>query len=119
MKVAPAKMGPTLGKYILDKQVIILGVIHQYSLTHSVELGLFLFFFVFLALVVNTSCGLSIKTLRKTPMYVCGTYLVMLAPTPGVAGSSATRSLFGGSSGLSSLKSKSSSLILRGKIFIP
>ncbi|KTG35890.1 hypothetical protein cypCar_00037804, partial [Cyprinus carpio] len=54
--------------------------------------------------VVNTSCGLSIKTLRKTPMYVCGTYLVMLAPAPGVAGSSATRSLFGGSSGLSSLK---------------
>ncbi|ROL42235.1 putative E3 ubiquitin-protein ligase HECTD4 [Anabarilius grahami] len=61
--------------------------------------------------VVNTSCGLSIKTLRKTPMYVCGTYLVMLAPTPGVAGSSATRSLFGGSSGLSSLKILASSLV--------
>ncbi|XP_067256066.1 probable E3 ubiquitin-protein ligase HECTD4 isoform X7 [Chanodichthys erythropterus] len=60
---------------------------------------------------VNTSCGLSIKTLRKTPMYVCGTYLVMLAPTPGVAGSSATRSLFGGSSGLSSLKILASSLV--------
>uniref|UniRef100_A0A8C1PPD2 HECT domain E3 ubiquitin protein ligase 4 n=1 Tax=Cyprinus carpio TaxID=7962 RepID=A0A8C1PPD2_CYPCA len=60
---------------------------------------------------VNTSCGLSIKTLRKTPMYVCGTYLVMLAPAPGVAGSSATRSLFGGSSGLSSLKILASSLV--------
>lgn len=40
-------------------------------------------------------------------MYVCGTYLVMLASPPGVSGSSATRSLFGGTSGLSSLKSKS------------
>ena len=39
-------------------------------------------------------------------MYVCGTYLVMLAAPPGVSGSSATRSLFGGTSGLSSLKSK-------------
>ncbi|XP_016414650.1 probable E3 ubiquitin-protein ligase HECTD4 [Sinocyclocheilus rhinocerous] len=60
---------------------------------------------------VNTSCGLSIKALRKTPMYVCGTYLVMLTPAPGVAGSSATRSLFGGSSGLSSLKILASSLV--------
>ena len=41
-------------------------------------------------------------------MYVCGTYLVMLAAPPGVSGSSATRSLFGGTSGLSSLKSKRS-----------
>ncbi|XP_051557544.1 probable E3 ubiquitin-protein ligase HECTD4 [Myxocyprinus asiaticus] len=61
--------------------------------------------------VVNTSCGLPIKTLRKTPMYVCGTYLVMLTPAPGVAGNSATRSLFGGSSGLSSLKILASSLV--------
>ncbi|XP_016148700.1 probable E3 ubiquitin-protein ligase HECTD4 [Sinocyclocheilus grahami] len=44
-------------------------------------------------------------------MYVCGTYLVMLTPAPGVAGSSATRSLFGGSSGLSSLKILASSLV--------
>ncbi|XP_028827058.1 probable E3 ubiquitin-protein ligase HECTD4 isoform X2 [Denticeps clupeoides] len=61
--------------------------------------------------VVNTSCGLPLKTLRKTPMYVCGTYLVMLAAPPGVAGSSATRSLFGGTSGLSSLKILASSLV--------
>lgn len=40
-------------------------------------------------------------------MYVCGTYLVMLVSPPGVSGSSATRSLFGGTSSLSSLKSKS------------
>ncbi|XP_062371736.1 probable E3 ubiquitin-protein ligase HECTD4 isoform X2 [Sardina pilchardus] len=60
---------------------------------------------------VNTSCGLPLKTLRKTPMYVCGTYLVMVAPPPGVAGSSATRSLFGGTSGLSSLKILASSLV--------
>ncbi|KAI1901157.1 hypothetical protein AGOR_G00057300 [Albula goreensis] len=60
---------------------------------------------------VNTSCGLPLKTLRKTPMYVCGTYLVMLASPPGVSGSSATRSLFGGSSGLSSLKILASSLV--------
>lgn len=40
-------------------------------------------------------------------MYVCGTSLVMLASPPGVSGSSTTRSLFGGTSGLSSLKSKS------------
>ncbi|XP_036454105.1 probable E3 ubiquitin-protein ligase HECTD4 isoform X4 [Colossoma macropomum] len=60
---------------------------------------------------VNASCGLPLKTLRKTPMYVCGTYLVMLASPPGVAGSSATRSLFGGSSGLSSLKILASSLM--------
>ncbi|KAL4646588.1 putative E3 ubiquitin-protein ligase HECTD4 isoform X5 [Arapaima gigas] len=60
---------------------------------------------------VNTSCGLPLKTLRKTPMYVCGTYLVMLASPPGVSGSSATRSLFGGSSSLSSLKILASSLV--------
>ncbi|KAJ3603715.1 hypothetical protein NHX12_028456 [Muraenolepis orangiensis] len=60
---------------------------------------------------VNTSCGLPLKTLRRTPMYVCGTYLVMLAAPPGVSGSSATRSLFGGSSGLSSLKILASSLV--------
>lgn len=41
-------------------------------------------------------------------MYVCGTYLVMLVSPPGVSGSSATRSLFGGTSSLSSLKSKTS-----------
>lgn len=58
------------------------------------------------SIAVNTSCGLPLKTLRRTPMYVCGTYLVMLASPPGVSGSSATRSLFGGSSGLSSLKSE-------------
>lgn len=55
---------------------------------------------------VNTSCGLPLKTLRRTPMYVCGTYLVMVASAPGVSGSSATRSLFGGTSGLSSLKGR-------------
>ncbi|KAJ7994262.1 hypothetical protein DPEC_G00264060 [Dallia pectoralis] len=60
---------------------------------------------------VNTSCGLPLKTLRRTPMYVCGTSLVMLASPPGVSGSSATRSLFGGTSGLSSLKILSSSLV--------
>ncbi|XP_046872567.1 probable E3 ubiquitin-protein ligase HECTD4 isoform X1 [Hypomesus transpacificus] len=60
---------------------------------------------------VNTSCGLPLKTLRKTPMYVCGTSLVMLACPPGVSGSSATRSLFGGTSGLSSLKILASSLV--------
>uniref|UniRef100_A0A8C7DPU3 HECT domain E3 ubiquitin protein ligase 4 n=1 Tax=Oncorhynchus kisutch TaxID=8019 RepID=A0A8C7DPU3_ONCKI len=60
---------------------------------------------------VNTSCGLPLKTLRKTPMYVCGTSLVMLASPPGVSGSSTTRSLFGGTSGLSSLKILSSSLV--------
>ncbi|XP_030623120.1 LOW QUALITY PROTEIN: probable E3 ubiquitin-protein ligase HECTD4 [Chanos chanos] len=60
---------------------------------------------------VNTSCGLPLKTLRKTPMYVCGTYLVMLASPPGVASSSATRSLFGGTGGLSSLKILASSLV--------
>lgn len=55
----------------------------------------------------NTSCGLPLKMLRKTPIYTCGTYLVMLVPPPGGSGSSATRSLFGGTSALSSLKSKS------------
>ncbi|XP_048467693.1 probable E3 ubiquitin-protein ligase HECTD4 [Rhincodon typus] len=59
----------------------------------------------------NTSCGLPLKTLRKTPMYTCGTYLVMLSAPPGGSGSSATRSLFGGTSGLSSLKVLSSSLV--------
>ncbi|NWS61129.1 HECD4 ligase, partial [Chunga burmeisteri] len=53
----------------------------------------------------NTSCGLPLKMLRKTPIYTCGTYLVMLVPPPGGSGSSATRSLFGGTSALSSLKS--------------
>ncbi|XP_078523549.1 putative E3 ubiquitin-protein ligase HECTD4 isoform X2 [Lissotriton helveticus] len=59
----------------------------------------------------NTSCGLPLKMLRKTPMYTCGTYLVMLIPPPGGSGSSATRSLFGGTSGLSSLKVLASSLV--------
>ncbi|XP_067395601.1 probable E3 ubiquitin-protein ligase HECTD4 isoform X2 [Emydura macquarii macquarii] len=59
----------------------------------------------------NTSCGLPLKMLRKTPMYTCGTYLVMLVPPPGGSGSSATRSLFGGTSGLSSLKILASSLV--------
>uniref|UniRef100_A0A7M4FB26 HECT domain E3 ubiquitin protein ligase 4 n=1 Tax=Crocodylus porosus TaxID=8502 RepID=A0A7M4FB26_CROPO len=59
----------------------------------------------------NTSCGLPLKMLRKTPIYTCGTYLVMLVPPPGGSGSSATRSLFGGSSGLSSLKILASSLV--------
>ncbi|XP_013909607.1 PREDICTED: probable E3 ubiquitin-protein ligase HECTD4 [Thamnophis sirtalis] len=59
----------------------------------------------------NTSCGLPLKMLRKTPIYTCGTYLVMLIPPPGGSGSSATRSLFGGSSGLSSLKILASSLV--------
>lgn len=64
----------------------------------------------------NTSCGLPLKMLRKTPIYTCGTYLVMLIPPPGGSGSSATRSLFGGSSSLSSLKSEFSSLsALRGR----
>lgn len=44
-------------------------------------------------------------------MYACGTYLVMLVSPPGVSGSSATRSLFGGTSSLSSLKSKNLSRI--------
>ncbi|XP_058850690.1 probable E3 ubiquitin-protein ligase HECTD4 isoform X1 [Acipenser ruthenus] len=60
---------------------------------------------------VNTSCGIPLKTLRRTPMYTCGTYLVMLVSPPGVSGSSATRSLFGGASGLSSLKILASSLV--------
>ncbi|XP_038229209.1 probable E3 ubiquitin-protein ligase HECTD4 isoform X5 [Dermochelys coriacea] len=59
----------------------------------------------------NTSCGLPLKMLRKTPMYTCGTYLVMMVPPPGGSGSSATRSLFGGTSGLSSLKILASSLV--------
>uniref|UniRef100_A0A4W3K6B9 HECT domain E3 ubiquitin protein ligase 4 n=1 Tax=Callorhinchus milii TaxID=7868 RepID=A0A4W3K6B9_CALMI len=59
----------------------------------------------------NTSCGLPLKTLRKTPMYTCGTYLVLLSAPPGGSGSSTTRSLFGGTSGLSSLKILSSSLV--------
>lgn len=45
-------------------------------------------------------------------MYVCGTYLVMLVSPPGVSGSSATRSLFGGTSSLSSLKSKSTQTLI-------
>ncbi|KAM9625558.1 putative E3 ubiquitin-protein ligase HECTD4 isoform 5-T7 [Morphnus guianensis] len=59
----------------------------------------------------NTSCGLPLKMLRKTPIYTCGTYLVMLVPPPGGSGSSATRSLFGGTSALSSLKILASSLV--------
>ncbi|MEE6503851.1 hypothetical protein FKM82_004993 [Ascaphus truei] len=59
----------------------------------------------------NTSCGLPLKMLRKTPMYTCGTYLVLIVPPPGGSGSSATRSLFGGTSGLSSLKVLASSLV--------
>ncbi|KAA8578851.1 hypothetical protein FQN60_005319, partial [Etheostoma spectabile] len=62
-------------------------------------------------LAALTGSAITNTTLRKTPMYVCGTYLVMLVSPPGVSGSSATRSLFGGTSSLSSLKILASSLV--------
>lgn len=84
---------------VIQKSCMLYGAIN----VNCMVMKSFLIFFI----AVNTSCGLPLKTLRKTPMYVCGTYLVMLVSPPGVSGSSATRSLFGGTSSLSSLKSKS------------
>lgn len=66
----------------------------------------------------NTSCGLPLKMLRKTPMYTCGTYLVLIVPPPGGSGSSATRSLFGGTSGLSSLKSMLSDQFIHSDVML-
>ncbi|XP_033101041.1 probable E3 ubiquitin-protein ligase HECTD4 [Anneissia japonica] len=53
----------------------------------------------------NTSCGLALKVLRKSPMYVCGTNVVIITPpvggsSGGASSSTSTRALFGTGSAL-------------------
>ncbi|CAH1233961.1 HECTD4 [Branchiostoma lanceolatum] len=57
-----------------------------------------------------SSCGLSLKLLRRTPIYTCGSTLVMLTAPPGSSSSSAARSLFGSGTSLSSLRVLATSL---------
>ena len=54
----------------------------------------------------NTSCGLTLKLLRKTPIYTDGNSVVMITTPPGGGGNSASRSLFGGGPGMSGIRSK-------------
>ncbi|XP_077996372.1 putative E3 ubiquitin-protein ligase HECTD4 [Glandiceps talaboti] len=49
----------------------------------------------------TTSCGITLKVLRKTPVYCCGNTVVMVTAPPGGNSNSTARSLFGSSSGLS------------------
>ena len=60
-------------------------------------------------LIVSSSCGVSLKSLIKTPLYTDGSSLVLLTPLPGSGGGSAGagRFSFGGSgSGLASIRGK-------------
>ncbi|KAI8513245.1 putative E3 ubiquitin-protein ligase HTD4 [Branchiostoma belcheri] len=57
-----------------------------------------------------SSCGLSLKLLRRTPIYTCGSTLVMLTAPPGSSSSTAARSLFGSGTSLSSLRVLATSL---------
>ena len=54
----------------------------------------------------STSCGVLLKVLVKTPVFVDGSHVVLLTPLPGGAASNAARSLFGSTGGLASLRSK-------------
>ena len=42
----------------------------------------------------QTSCGLTLKVLRKTPMYTCGNHLVMVIPTSSNSRSGQPSALF-------------------------
>ncbi|XP_053376531.1 probable E3 ubiquitin-protein ligase HECTD4 [Mercenaria mercenaria] len=53
----------------------------------------------------STSCGILLKVLVKTPLFIEGSHVVMLSSLPGGTASNAARSLFGSSGGLSSLRS--------------
>ncbi|XP_076346000.1 putative E3 ubiquitin-protein ligase HECTD4 isoform X3 [Tachypleus tridentatus] len=59
----------------------------------------------------NTSCGLSMKSLLRCPIFTCGTYIVILSASPSSSSSSAARSLFGSGTGLSSLRSLATNLV--------
>ena len=61
----------------------------------------------------STTCGMLLKVLVKTPVFVDGSHVVLLTPLPGGAASNAARSLFGSTGGLASLRSKFYSNILR------
>lgn len=52
----------------------------------------------------NTSCGLTLKTLLKTPIYCDGSTVVILTSVPGGSSSNAARSLFGSGTSLASLR---------------
>ena len=65
-----------------------------------------------LLFTANTSCGLPLKTLLRTPIFCDGTTVVLLAAVPGGSTSGVARSLFGGGTGLASLRCKLSILFL-------
>ena len=52
----------------------------------------------------NTSCGLTLKSLLKTPLYCDGSTVVILTSVPGGSSSNAARSLFGSGTSLASLR---------------
>ncbi|XP_022104608.1 probable E3 ubiquitin-protein ligase HECTD4 isoform X2 [Acanthaster planci] len=50
----------------------------------------------------TTSCGLTLKLLRKTPIFTCGNSVVMLTAPPGSNSNSSSRSIFNAGSALGS-----------------
>ena len=65
-----------------------------------------IFYLFSLQISATTSCGLTLKLLRKTPIYSDGNSVVMVTTPPGGGGNSGARSLFGGGPGMSGIRSK-------------
>ncbi|XP_063951694.1 probable E3 ubiquitin-protein ligase HECTD4 [Lytechinus pictus] len=60
--------------------------------------------------ISTTSCGLTLKLLRRSPIYCCGSSIVMVTSPPGGSSSSASRSLFSTTAGLSGLRTLATSI---------
>ena len=68
--------------------------------------------------LATTSCGLTLKLLRKTPIFTCGNNVVMLTAPPGGNNSSSSRSIFNAGSGLSAARSETGGRVVFG-IYLP
>ncbi|XP_071497133.1 probable E3 ubiquitin-protein ligase HECTD4 [Diadema antillarum] len=60
--------------------------------------------------VSTTSSGLTLKLLRRSPIYCCGSSVVVVTAPPGGSASTANRSLFSTTAGLSGLRTLATSL---------
>ncbi|XP_041456057.1 probable E3 ubiquitin-protein ligase HECTD4 isoform X4 [Lytechinus variegatus] len=60
--------------------------------------------------ISTTSCGLTLKLLRRSPIYCCGSSIVIVTSPPGGSSSSASRSLFSTTAGLSGLRTLATSI---------
>ncbi|XP_038054835.1 probable E3 ubiquitin-protein ligase HECTD4 isoform X2 [Patiria miniata] len=63
----------------------------------------------------TTSCGLTLKLLRKTPVFTCGNSVVMLTAPPGGNNNSSSRSIFNAGSGLSATRTLGTNLCFSAK----